>query len=335
MALTQKLFTYPKSGVLLVVSCFSFTIPQYALAIEKSLPTHTQHHDIDIKTNHGREPISPIPGKTDLPPEKVALGEKLFNDKRLDSNQNIACGDCHNLSLGGTDQLAFSVNGAGKPTRFNTPSIFNVELNTQYYWSGKFETLEDQLTDALVEINTTWPQLIRTISEIPEYIDGFKTVYPDGITKTNIQDALISFERSLATPNSPFDLYLKGDVTALSAGELQGYRLFKSYGCITCHQGVNIGGNFVLQLDKLGAPFGNLNSTRNRLQGKLRKIRVPSLRNVALTAPYFHDGSATTLHQAVSRMVDEYLGVGVDEQQVSLIVDFLKTLTGKYKGQSL
>ncbi|WP_455223564.1 cytochrome-c peroxidase [Kaarinaea lacus] len=336
MALMQNLLTNCKAGgVLLVLYCLGFTFPQHALAIDESVQTHTQHHDIGINTNHSREPIRPIPGKKNLSLDKIALGEKLFNDKRLDSNQLIACGDCHNLSLGGTDQLAFSVNGAGKPTRFNTPSIFNVGLNTQYYWSGKFETLEEQLTDALVEINTTWPQLIHTITEIPEYVDQFKAIYTDGITKKNIKDALISFELSLVTPDSPFDLYLKGDVTALTAGELQGYRLFKSYGCVTCHQGVNMGGNFVLQLDKLGAPFGNLNSTRNRLQGKLRKIRVPSLRNVALTSPYFHDGSATTLHQAVSRMADEYLGIGVDEQQVSLIVDFLKTLTGKYKGQSL
>ncbi|WP_455206889.1 cytochrome-c peroxidase [Kaarinaea lacus] len=291
--------------------------------------------DGDISSNSHREPIRPILHKNTLSLEKVALGEKLFHDKRLDSKQNIACADCHNLTLGGTDQLAFSVNGAGKPTRFNTPSIFNVGLNTQYYWSGKFETLDEQITDALVEINTTWPQLIRTINAIPEYEEQFKTIYSDGVTKNNIKDTLISFELSLATPNSPFDRYLKGDVNALSPGELQGYKLFKSYGCVTCHQGTNIGGNFVLQLDKLGAPFGNLNSTRSRLQGKLQQIRVPSLRNVAITAPYFHDGSATTLDQAVSRMLDEYLGIGVEEQQVSLIVSFLKTLTGTYKGQQL
>jgi len=336
MVSMQKLLTNCNAGILLVLCWLAFALHDPAVATESaplSLNPLSQHATINL--NQSREPIRPIASRSDLSATKVALGEKLFNDRRLDSNQHIACGDCHNLELGGTDQLAFSVNGAGNPTRFNTPTIFNVGLNTQYYWSGKFETLDEQLTDALVEINTTWPQLVRTISAVPEYVDEFNKIYSDGITKNNIRDALISFELSLATPDSPFDRYLKGDATALTATELQGYRLFKSYGCVSCHQGVNIGGNFVLQLDKLGAPFGNLNSTRNRLQGKLQQIRVPSLRNVARTPPYFHDGSATTLRQAVSRMVDEYLGIGVDEQQVSLIVDFLKTLTGQYKGQSL
>ena len=163
----------------------------------------------------------------------------------------------------------------------------------------------------------------------------FNNIYSDGVTSENIKDAIISFERSLLTPNSAFDLYLNGDKTALSNQQLQGYRLFKSYGCITCHQGTNIGGNFVINLDKLGAPFGNLNSTRERLNGKIKTIRVPSLRNVAVTAPYFHDGSATTLFQAVQRMIDEYLGLAVTDENIYLITSFLKSLTGKYKGKSL
>ncbi len=335
MVLMQSLLANYKSSVLLAICCLAFLCHQAAIANDAKSPLSTLEQLNTGNINQSREPIRPIPSRPDLSIAKIALGEKLFKDKRLDSNQHIACGDCHNLELGGTDQLAFSVNGAGKPTRFNTPSIFNVSLNTQYYWSGKFETLEEQLTDALIEINTTWPQLVRAISAIPGYVEEFNAIYPDGVTKDNIKDALINFELSLSTPDSPFDRYLKGDTRALTAGQLQGYRLFKSYGCTSCHQGVNIGGNFVLQLDKLGAAFGNLNSTRNRLQGKLQQIRVPSLRNVARTAPYFHDGSATTLHQAVSRMLDEYLGIGIDEQQVGLIVDFLNTLTGQYKGQSL
>ncbi len=333
MGFTRKRVVNGKPNALPALFCMIFIFGHPAAANDTTLASLRQN--TDISPIHTREPIRPIPDKTFLSPEKVALGEKLFHDRRLDSKQVIACGDCHNLNLGGTDQLAFSVNSAGTPTRFNTPSIFNVALNTQYYWSGKFETLDEQLTDALAEINTTWPQLIQTINSIPEYAEHFNNLYSEGVTKENIKDAFVSYELSLATPDSSFDLYLKGDTNALSAKELQGYKLFKSFGCVTCHQGANIGGNFVLQLDKLAPPFGNLNSTRTRLHGKLEQIRVPSLRNVALTAPYFHDGSATTLHQAVSRMIDEYLGIGVDDQQVAQIVDFLKTLTGKYKGQKL
>lgn len=324
----------PKAGVILASWLLSLGNISAGLANEPSIESD-HRPDIALDAINVREPIRPIPDYIEATPKKLALGEQLFQDRRLDSKKKIACGDCHNLDIGGTDQLAFSVNGAGIPTQFNTPTIYNVALNTQYYWSGKFETLDEQIADAIKEINTTWPELIRTIKSIPEYADQFNYVYPDGVTRENIKDALISFEFSLLTPNSQFDQYLKGNNTALTASELNGYKLFKSYGCITCHQGTNIGGNFVLRLDKLGAPFGNLNSTRSRLRGKIKQIRVPSLRNVAVTAPYFHDGSATTLRQAVSRMLDEYLGIGIKDQEVSQIVSFLKTLTGEYKGKKL
>lgn len=288
-----------------------------------------------VSTPHNREPIQPIPDNKTFNSGKVALGERLFQDRRLDSNQRRACADCHNLDIGGTDKLAFSVNSSGIATRFNTPTIFNVSLNSQYYWSGKFISLEDQIDDALKEINATWPQLVHRVNAIPAYVTRFNALYADGVTAQNIQDALIHFERSLLTPNSPFDRFLKGDSNALGRNELQGYKLFKSYGCITCHQGQNIGGNFVLNVSKIAEPFGKLNSTRERLQGKLQYIRVPSLRNVALTAPYFHDGSATNLYQAVQRMIDEYLGMNIAEEDIYFIVSFLQSLTGEYKGKQL
>lgn len=285
------------------------------------------------------EPISPI-RTHDLQQleldEKIKLGEKLFHDPRLDAKKRItSCASCHNLKLGGTDQLAFSVNSAGKSTLFNTPSIFNVSLNSQYYWSGQINTLDDQLDDALKEVNTTWPLLLKTLKKIPAYVSVFDSIYNDGITKENIRDALVTYESSLVTPNSPFDNYLNGDESSITQNALKGYKLFKSYGCITCHQGNNIGGNVVIDLRKLGAPFGKLNSTRHRLNGKLLQIRVPSLRNVAVTPPYFHDGSATTLYQAVHRMIDEYAGIEAPDNDVYNIISFLRALTGKYRGESL
>ncbi|WP_455201628.1 cytochrome-c peroxidase [Kaarinaea lacus] len=324
-----------RTGLILAVWFLGLTQIECALANDTAIENVSQADNLR-EPAIVQEPISPIPDYyVKSASEKIALGEQLFKDRRLDSKKKIACVDCHNLDIGGTDQLAFSVNGAGIPTQFNTPTIYNVALNTQYYWSGKIESLDEQITDAIKEINSTWPQLIQTIKSIPEYEEQFNSLYSDGVTRENFKDVLISFELSLLTPNSAFDKYLKGDATALSSKELKGYKLFKSYGCITCHQGINIGGNFVLRLEKLGAPFGNLNSTSGRLQGKIKQIRVPSLRNVAVTPPYFHDGSATTLHQAVSRMLDEYLGIGIKDQEISQIVSFLKTLTGEYRGQKL
>lgn len=283
------------------------------------------------------EPISPIQAQSTQPEQaKVKLGEKLFHDERLDAKKRrTSCSTCHNLDVGGTDQLAFSVNSSGKATQFNTPTIYNVSLNSQYYWSGKFNSLDAQIDDALTEINTTWPQLLRTLRGIPAYVKAFDALYPDGITKSNVRDAFVTYENSLLTPDSPFDNFLKGDRNAITNNAQQGYKLFKSYGCITCHQGRNIGGNVVIELSKLDTPFGKLNSTSHRLNGKLTHIRVPSLRNVAVTPPYFHDGSATTLFQAVQRMIDEYSGIDVPDSKVDKIVSFLRSLTGSYRGESL
>lgn len=293
--------------------------------------------DVHMVPGRVAEPISPIGNSADnLVDARVKLGEKLFHDERLDAKKRrTACSTCHDLEVGGTDQLAFSVNSSGKVTRFNTPSIFNVSLNSQYYWSGKFQSLDDQIDDALHEINTTWPKLLKTLHGIPSYVKAFNTAYEEGITRENVKDAFVSFEKSLLTPGSPFDRYLSGDKKAITSNAEQGYKLFKSYGCITCHQGKNIGGNVVIDLDKLDASFGKLNSTKYRLNGKLKQIRVPSLRNVAVTAPYFHDGSATTLYQAVQRMLDEYSGIDVPDNKIYKIVSFLRSLTGEYQGESL
>ena len=335
MQLNDPVIRSKPAALIASMACFIAVSFSPVVAVSSGESSEASQEIIDINTQHSREPIQPIPDNKTFNSGKVALGEKLFKDRRLDSNQRRACADCHNLEIGGTDKLAFSLNSAGKATRFNTPTIFNVSLNSQYYWSGKFLTLEDQISDALKELNTTWPQLVYTVNAIPEYADRFNALYADGVTEQNIRDAFIHFERSLLTPNSAFDRFLKGEPAALGRNQLQGYKLFKSYGCITCHQGKNIGGNFVLNMNKMGAPFGNLNSTRERLQGKLQQIRVPSLRNVALTAPYFHDGSATTLYQAVQRMIDEYLGMNIAEEDIYYIVSFLNSLTGEYKGKKL
>jgi cytochrome c peroxidase len=320
--------------VCLVSSVAAILLSAMSFAADKN-PEPVSHADVDVGAARIHEPIQPVPVKYSFDAQKVDLGNRLFHDRRLAGDRHLACADCHNLDIGGTDKLAFSLKGNGEATQFNTPTIFNVSLNTQYYWSGKFLTLEDQIDDALKEINTTWPALIRTINAIPGYVARFNALYADGVTAANIQDAIVHFEQSLLTPNSDFDRYLNGDHSALSRNALQGYRLFKSYGCITCHQGKNVGGNFLLNVDKAGPPFGKLSSIHDRLKNKLKYIRVPSLRNVAVTAPYFHDGSATTLYQAVHRMIDEYLGINVKDEEIYYIVSFLKSLTGEYKGKKL
>jgi len=293
--------------------------------------------DLLLNTHDASEPIKAIsiPQQTDA--RKLALGQKLFHEKRLDKNQRLSCASCHNLRFGGTNRRAQTRNNTGKITKFNTPSIFNVSLNAYYYWSGKFSSLQEQLDDALIDINSTWPYAIKQLTSIPEYREAFKAIYTEGITADTIKDAIIHFEESLTTPNAPFDRYLQGDSNAISINEKRGYQLFKTYGCITCHQGINIGGNFLLKINKQTnkADYSAPAQWSNRTGIELPYIRVPSLRNIARTAPYFHDGSARTLREAVNRMLKQYLGTNVPAEDIQLIVNFLNTLTGEYKGQSL
>ncbi len=195
-----------------------------------------------------------------------------------------------------------------------------------------------------VEMGSNWPEVLAKLELDDAMLKAFKDAYPDGLQAKNIQDAIAAFERSLITPNARFDKYLRGDQTALSADELQGYRLFKQYGCIACHQGVNVGGNMFQQFGIMGdyfkqrgnlteADLGRFNVTKSPADKHF--FKVPSLRNIALTAPYFHDGSARTLNDAVDVMFKYQLGRSAPAQDKELIIQFLHTLTGELHGKPL
>jgi cytochrome c peroxidase len=230
----------------------------------------------------------------------------------------------------------------GLPHR-NTPTVFNVSLNGTLNWDGALQTLEkhtDSVVPALMHI--PWPELIARLRRDAAYAAAFAAAYPDGLTHNNVLDAIATFERSLLTPRSRFDRYLQGEHQALTRRELEGYELFKSYGCVSCHQGINIGGNMFQRFGVFEAiPSSRLPVTdlgRFLVTGVERDrhvFRVPSLRNVAVTAPYFHDGRAPTLETAVETMARAQLGRTLTARDVSRIVDFLGTLTGEYKGQPL
>jgi cytochrome c peroxidase len=193
-------------------------------------------------------------------------------------------------------------------------------------------------------MRTTWLELLAKLRSDPDYAASFKAGYPDGLTPASVLDALATYERSLITPNARFDQYLRGDRQALSAEEQRGYQLFTSYGCVACHNGLNVGGNlfqkFGIFPDMVGLarPDAEADPGRFRVTGVVRDrgvFRVPSLRNVALTAPYFHDGRAPTLEDAVDTMARVQLGRTLTREEIDLIVQFLHTLTGDYQGQSL
>jgi cytochrome c peroxidase len=293
------------------------------------------------------EPIQAIPREIAINLPKVTLGEKLFQDVRLSTNNQKSCLSCHSFSLGGADGLSHSIGINGIPTEVNTPTVFNARFNFRLNWNGKFTNLSDHL-DALMSnpkvMGVQWPQAIRSLQQVPEYRQLFGQIYPDGLTPTNIKDALVAYELSLNTPNARFDRFLLGDKQALTAAEKEGYRLFKANGCISCHQGVNIGGNmfqpfgitsdyFAARGRMTPADLGRFNVTKNADDRYL--FRVPSLRNVALTAPYFHDGSVKTLEDAIATMTNYQLGRTLPTEQIASISKFLRTLTGEYRGKPL
>lgn len=286
------------------------------------------------------EPISPLPQAIALDPRKVTLGNLLFHDKRLSHDDSLACAGCHALDQGGADGLPRSLGIGGQIGDINAPTVLNSGFNFKQFWDGRADTLEQQIDGPVQhpkELGSHWPEIIAKLKQNADYRSRFADIYRDGIQAANIKDAIATFERALVTPNSRFDRHLRGDARALTAAELEGYRLFKSYGCVACHQGVNVGGNMFARFGVMRDYFkdrgnitpadrGRYNVTGDLLQ--MHVFRVPSLRNVALTAPYFHDGSAGTLAQAVEIMGKYQLGVTIPPRDVARMVAFLNTLTG-------
>ena len=271
----------------------------------------------------------------------------MFHDVRLARDNAHSCATCHPLDKGGTQPPHRASATTGKRLSRDIPTIFNVGLNFSFNWDGGIETLEAHAEAVLLNpnvMNATWPELLARLQADSGYVTAFRAAYTQGITRANVLDALASFERSLVTPNSRFDRYLRGERDALTIAEQLGYQLFKSYGCVACHQGTNIGGNLFQKFGLFEAAevapsldgavdlgrYGVTHVARDR-----EVFRVPSLRNVAATAPYFHDGRAATLEVAVDTMARMQLGRQLNQAEIALIVQFLHTLTGEWRGKSL
>jgi cytochrome c peroxidase len=251
------------------------------------------------------------------------------------------------LDKGGTDRRARSLGVKNAEGSINSPTVFNSGFNFKQFWDGRADTLEAQVDGPLqseLEMSSKWEDVLRKLSSDPNYKTEFKQIYADGLQRQNVRNAIAEFERSLVTPNSPFDRWLLGDDKALTSQQLEGYRKFKDYGCASCHQGVNIGGNMFETLGAVREYFaerGNVSKAdlgRFNVTGKetdRHAFKVPTLRNIAITPPYFHDGSARTLEEAIRVMARYQLGRPMPEGDLALIVQFLQTLTGEYKGKPL
>jgi len=283
-----------------------------------------------------KEPVSPIRPVQNINLAQVELGKKLYFDPRLSKSGFISCNSCHNLSMGGTANIKTSIGDKWQQGPINAPTVLNSSLNVAQFWDGRAADLKEQAGGPIAnpgEMASSHTLAIDVIRSIPAYVREFKLVFgSDEVNIDRVTQAIAEFEKTLVTPNSPFDQWLLGDKDALTADELAGYKLFKNSGCVACHNGEALGGT---SFQKMGVvePY----QTKSKVEGLVAvtgkdadrfKFKVPTLRNVEMTYPYFHDGEAATLTEAVDIMGRLQLGKKYTDKENAQIVAFLKTLTG-------
>lgn len=273
------------------------------------------------------EPITPLPRLSAKETAQIAFGRRLFFDGRLSRSGKTSCATCHDLATNGATKNAVDRGDGGKPLAFNTPTIFNAGYNYRLNWKGNSKSMSALVAAAFHDQSLMGGEghVIPKLNLDPQAVASFRNIFGRSPNIADAAAAMTAYLQTLVTPDARFDRWLRGEKTALAPQQRRGYARFKALGCASCHQGVNLGGN-LFQKSGVYAPL------TKRSPGLLR---VPSLRNVAVTAPYFHDGSAATLETAVVRMGRAQLGARLSQSDVADIVAFLEALTGTYQGRRL
>ena len=307
------------------------------------------HYNDGVADEFAGEPVRPVALAVDVDERKAQLGFILYHDTRLSADNTVSCASCHDLSTAGVDNKQYSEGVQGQKGGVNAPTTFNALYNFVQFWDGRAETLADQAAgpplNPVEMASQSFDEIIAKLSADKALTKQFLEVYPDGWSQENITNAIEEFERTLITPNSPFDKYLRGDDAAITAQAKRGYELFKEYNCATCHVGVNLGGEsyelmglrehyFAARgLEMTEEDNGRFKQTQQ--ERDRHRFKVPGLRNVALTWPYYHDGTRATLEEAVRDMGRYQSGVILTDAETSDIVAFLNSLTGEYQGKPL
>lgn len=295
-----------------------------------------------FSTTQASEPITPIPENLVTDPDKVRLGKQLFFDTTLSRDDTVSCATCHALTptAYGAEKKSVSTGIEGKQGIRNAPTVINAAFDFKQFWDGRAATLAEQaagpVTNPLEMGMHNWEDVVAKIKKDRDYQHDFQQIYENQITAANIQDAIAEFEKTLISPDSPFDQFLKGDENAITERQKKGYKYFKQYGCTGCHQGVNVGGNM---FQKIGAlkniqlhngsfkeDLGRYGITKNEWDKHV--FKVPSLRLAVKTSPYFHDGSVEAIEEAIDIMISYQLDRRIPEENRGAIIDFLHSLTG-------
>jgi cytochrome c peroxidase len=301
----------------------------------------------DVAPLHRHDVLQPLPLEVRVDDRKVALGRALFHDPRLSGDDTVSCATCHALDKGGTDRKRFSQGIGGRKGDINSPTVYNSGFQFRQFWDGRASDLEEQAHGPVnnpVEMGGSWPDVIENLKRDEAFAAEFAEVYPGGLTSDNIVHAIAEFERSLVTPNGRFDRFLRGDDGAMSEDEKEGHRLFVAIGCAICHAGKLAGGRSFeimgLEDDYFAARghAGRADQGRFNVTSRDRdrhRFKVPTLRNVPLTYPYFHDGAVDDLAEAVRVMARYQRGHDLAVRDVDRIVRFLEALIGEYDGKPL
>jgi cytochrome c peroxidase len=309
-----------------------------------AVSTAAAQANADTLRDNANSIFKPIPEQASdkLDPNQIELGRQLFFEPRLSASHVISCNTCHNIGTGGADNVPASSGHAWQKGARNSPTVFNAVFNVAQFWDGRAKDLEEQAKGPVqnpVEMHNTPKNVEATLRSMPEYVAAFEKAFPadkQAVSFDNMARALQAFESTLITPDSRFDLYLKGDDNALDAREKKGLQTFMSSGCISCHNGVNLGGQAYFPFGLVKKPDGKILPTGDKGRFEVTKtqndqyvFRAAPLRNIALTAPYFHSGQVWDLEEAVAIMGTAQLGKQLNAEEVGDIVAFLKTATGK------
>lgn len=327
----------------------SLTAAKRAIVLDWVAQMRSRIHNDGLAGERANEPVRPIDLSLEYDPAKAALGFALFHDTRLSFDNTVSCATCHQLENAGVDNHQYSHGVADQLGGVNAPTVYNAVYNFVQFWDGRAQTLAAQAAgpplNPVEMASESFDQIVAKLMKDKKFVREFTAVYPDGLNEANLTDAIEQFERTLITPNSAFDKWLRGDESALTAQELEGYELFKKYDCATCHAGPNLGG-LTYELMGLrrhyfaerGMELTHEDNGRFKETAQERdrhRFKVPGLRNVEHTWPYYHDGTRETLEEAVRDMGLYQSGVELSEWEIASIVAFLKTLTGEYNGAAI
>ena len=332
----------------------SLTAAKSDIALEWTKQHRAQFYPNELAAAEFKnEPIRPIPDSVSVNADKVQLGKELYHDTRLSGDGTISCASCHDIATAGVDNHQYSDGIGGQLGGINAPTSYNAVFNFVQFWDGRAATLAAQAAGPPlnpVEMGSaSFDEIVERLTADADFMKRFCAAYPEGLSEQTITDAIAEYEKTLITPNSPFDRYLKGDKQAMSAGQIEGYALFKEYKCATCHAGVNMGGLSYEMMGQRADYFkdreinmksGLTDSDNGRwaqtgVERDRYRFKTPTLRNVALTWPYYHDGSVATLEEAIDMMARYQVGRAMPKADIDKVKSYLDALTGEYQGRVL